>query len=67
MLQRAGKDGKLLEKLNRKLKKCYQFLKDSAPKENGITLDVPLPKKLAVKTTTTANQHPPQQLQLPNQ
>ena len=51
-------DGKLLEKLNRKLEKCYQFLKDSAPKENGITLEVPPPKRLAVKTTTPVNQHP---------
>ncbi|CAB4035155.1 Hypothetical predicted protein [Paramuricea clavata] len=51
-------DGKLLEKLNRKLETSYQFLKDYAPKENGITLEVPPPKRLAVKTTTPVNQHP---------
>ena len=39
-------DGKLLEKLDRKLKKFYQFFKDSAPKDNGITLEVPPPQKL---------------------
>jgi hypothetical protein len=55
-------DGKLLEKLNRKLEKCYQFLKESAPKENGITLEVPPPKKPAVKTITTGNHlQPPKQ------
>ena len=33
-------DVKLREKLNVKLEKCLHFLNDSAPKENGITLEV---------------------------
>ena len=42
-------DVKLLEKLNVKLEKCLRLLNDSAPKENGITLEVPPQKQPAKK------------------
>lgn len=49
-------DSKLLGNLNFKLKKCYEFLKDSAPKENAIIFELQARKHITVNTVCFKHQ-----------